>query len=201
MTNSPLEGLSDSLWSEALSCHLRFSLLINLQPWDKAQRGSCKEWAPQGKLSSLQSNCTAVTSALRHFHLAFPAHPGNKGLWSQHTLTLYGSPTGNTSLWETHWKWWVQKPNSLVLWWRIFLPSLGSDCVLQPELVWEAKLKFSLVIPGPELSDWWASAFVHLTHLFCHLKITPDIAAGPFWEAEKSLALLSSISQCGISLG
>lgn len=193
MTNSPLKGWFVWLWREALSCHLHFSLLINLQPGDKAQRGSSRkaEQPPKPLCCSDISTQTfplGFSSTCRHWGALQPAHAGS--LWL---------PTGNTALGETHWKHWVQNPNWLVLCWGICLPS--TDCVLQPEPVWGAKLKFSLVIPGPELPDCWAPAFVHLTHLFCHLKITPDIAAGPFWEAEKSLALLYSISQCGISWG
>lgn len=150
----------------------------------------------QGKLSSLPSDCAVVTSALRHFHLAFPAHPGNEGLWSQHTLTLYGSPTGNTSLRGTHWKCWLQNTNRLLLWWGLCLPNLGSDCVLQPELVWGAKLKFSLEILGPELSHCWASAWVHLTFSVSWNHSWHCWAPGIALPEKLKNSLLSCIPQC-----
>lgn len=114
----------------------------------------------QSSVSQGKLRLSSVTSALRHFHPAFPAHPGTEGLCSQHTLTLYGSPTGNTSLWDTHSKFWGPKHK--------WAHPVLEDLLSEPGQ-WLCPSGRAETQPW-ELSDCWAPALVHLTHLFCHLK-------------------------------
>lgn len=107
----------------------------------------------------------AVTSALRHFHSAFPAHPGREGSAAS-TRWLFMAPPLGTRLCETP----TQTAGSKT--------QTGSSCAGGFAFpAWAVLVSFSQSLWGEkaeiqpwELSDCWASAVVHLTHLFCHLK-------------------------------
>lgn len=171
MPNSPLKGWFAWLWREALSCHLPSALLRNLQAGAKAQRGSHKEsWAEP------PSDWTTVTSALRHFHPAFPAHPG--ALQPAHTGSLWLPHREHGS---------VRNAGSKT--------QLGSFCAGGFAFrAWAVTVSFSLSWNSALAALWVLGTSLCASHTpFLPPEITPD----PSWEAEKFLALFYSISRCG----
>lgn len=164
MINSPFKGWFAWLWSEALSCHLPSSLLRKLQAGDKAQWAKESwDWAQWHQHSDISTRLFQHIQALRgsaaSTHWLFMAPPLGTRLCE--TLTqILGSKT-----------------------------QMGSSCAGGFAFrAWAVTVSFRQSWNSALGALWLLGTSLGASHTpFLPPEITPDIAAGPSWEAEKFL--------------